>query len=433
MKKIRPNNDVTKYTGLSKSLYQNLPNLLKEATKLIKEPHEKDLVLLATLVLLSNIIRVSGIYDSRRIFPNLFLFITAKASAGKGVLKWVKILGDEIHKELELKYKVQILEYKQLEDKSNIEKPTRETFFIPGNASLSAMIRQLTINNGYGVIVESEADTLNVAMKNDWGNLSELFRKAYEFESISQLRADVNNSFEIDAPRLSIVITGTQNQLLDFIPSVENGLFSRFMFMEFPLIKTWKNVFANKVDFYTHYNDIAKQLLKVYKNNNKCLNVSLSSEQEDKFHVKFSTYQSQHDALLGEDVISSIRRIGNMHFRICMLLTGLRYHENKSQGETAICTDKDFEIANEIIIYLLDNLRNIYGYIPTVQKATKNLNLKQALLYDALDTNFSFFNITEESKKLGIAYSTAENYLRMFRKIKLVEKLEHGKYCKIKI
>ena len=433
MKQSELGENTPQYNGLGKSIYKRLPNLLKDICKPITVNHEKDLVLLASLVLLSNIIRVNGIYDNRKVFPNLFLFITAKASSGKGVLKWVKMLAAKIHKNLELDYKIKMAIYNKLEDKTDAEKPLKETFFIPGNASLTAMVRQLSNNKGFGVIVESEADTLNVAMKNDWGNYSEVLRKAYEFETISQLRKDEDNSFEIDNPRLSIVITGTQNQLLDFIPSVENGLFSRFMFMEFPLLKTWKNVFKNKVDFYSHYESLANTLSEIYNKNNH-ISVSLSSAHEDIFHQKFTTYHNQYDALLGEDVISSIRRIGNMHFRICMLLTGIRQLENNSKTETkAVCSDDDFEIANELIIYLLDNLKSIYGYLPIVKKITKNLNRKQALLYENLSEEFTFNEFTTLAEDLGIAFSTSENYLRAFKKSGLIEKLEHGKYSKIKL
>ncbi len=421
------------YKGLSPHLYTRLPRLLQRICKPIRTSHEKDLVLLASLVVLSNIIRVQGIYDHRRIFSNLFLFITAPASAGKGVLKWVYLLADEIQKYLTIRYQVQMMAYKESEDQSTAEKPVKETYYIPGNASITAMIRQLYNNGGYGVMLESEADTLNVAMKNDWGNYSEVFRKSFEFERISQLRKDEENSFEIDNPRLSVVITGTKNQLLEFIPSVENGLFSRFMFMEFPLIKQWKNVFEQTTDFYSHYKGIALELLEFYTSEQTYQNVTLSKTQQEAFHTMFSRYHQQYDALLGEDVIASIRRIGNMHFRICMLLTGIRQLEGSERKENVGCSDEDFEIANQIIVYLLEHLRNIYGYLPITKKATKHLNQKQLLLYEALEDTFKFADFTRIARELGIAFGTAENYLRLFKKSGLIESVEHGLYHKIKI
>lgn len=276
-------------------------------------------------------------------------------------------------------------------------------------------------------------------MKNDWGNYSEVLRKAFEFENVSMIRKNESDSFEIDNPKLSVVLTGTKNQLLEFIPSTENGLFSRFMHVEFPLIKVWKDVFDESIDFYDYYNRIAEQLKHIYFNKtHKKFRVSFTDYQKREFHKTFSTYQYKYDALLGDDSIASIRRIGNMHFRIAMLLTAIRginfFKERKNNKEhVTTCNDNDFKIANTIVIYLLNNLRNIYGYLPKSNETIKNMNRKQTILYENLNDIFSFSEFKDEAKRLNIAFGTAENYLRIYQKNKLIERISQGKYEKLEL
>jgi hypothetical protein len=68
-------------------IYQNLPGFLQRATAKATFAEDKDLLLLGSLVAVSSCLpNIYGIYAERKISPNLFLFITASASAGKGRL-----------------------------------------------------------------------------------------------------------------------------------------------------------------------------------------------------------------------------------------------------------------------------------------------------------------------------------------------------------
>lgn len=427
------------YLGIDDHVFDELPTLLQQICYPITERHERDLLFLASLGVLSNIIPVKGIYDKRTTFPNLFIFITAPASAGKGVMKWAEKLGRPIHQNKKKAYKIELEEYKKLdkEEQKSVSKPVEQSFYIPGNTSISAMINQLSKNNGFGVIIESEADVLNTVMKSDWGNISEIFRKGFEFEPISMLRIDSENTFEINNPQLSVILTGTRNQLIEFIPSPENGLFSRFIFMEFPLIKKWKNVHDNTINFDSYYGSISNELLEYYtKLNGNYLFVVLSKEQKVLFNNRFQKYQKQYDILFGESIIASIRRIGNIHFRICLLLTGIRkmYEMDKIKvNEHIHCSDVDFEIANSLTEFFLNNLKTIFSYLPNTPKVIKILKRKEAILFESLSDKFSFSEFKNVAITLKIAESTAYGYLKRFLKNDLVERFEHGIYLKLKV
>ena len=96
------------------------------------------------------------------------------------------------------------------------------------------------------LIMESEADTLSNMLNNDWSNYSDVLRKAFHHEPISISRKIEKIFEEINQPKLSMVISGTPNQLQPLIKSKDNGLFSRFIVYSFDEIAEFKNVFAIK-------------------------------------------------------------------------------------------------------------------------------------------------------------------------------------------
>ncbi|MBY0425199.1 MAG: PriCT-2 domain-containing protein, partial [Cytophagales bacterium] len=75
------------------SLFPQLPEFLQKVVKVADSNEERDILLLGSIVSLSACLhKVYGIYDGKKAFPNLFLFITAQASAGKGRLVHCKQL-----------------------------------------------------------------------------------------------------------------------------------------------------------------------------------------------------------------------------------------------------------------------------------------------------------------------------------------------------
>lgn len=427
------------YKGIDVWVFENLPPFLKNVVKPFEENHERDLVFLSTLPMLSNILPLKGKYMQKTIYPNLFLFIAASASAGKGAMGWAKKLVESIDEGKLAEYLEKKEAYEALDDegKKKANKPIKQSFLISGNASFAAFAQQLSNNKGIGTIVETEADSINNASKHDWGDYSDIMRKSFEFETISILRKNDDDSFNITTPRLSIVLTGTKNQLSTFINSVENGLFSRFMFFMLPLVKKWKNPFEEAVNLEAHFDDLAKALHNFYflKRNSK--NVKLTKEQQERFNQNLEMYQNQLDFLFGEEIIASVRRLGGIHFRICIILTGVRYYDNfftakNVERKHLMCDDIDFEIANRIMIFLIANLKLVYRYLPKPNPVEEVLSQIQLRLFESLNDEFTFSEFKTKSKELDIAFSTAEGFLRKYRKLGLVEKLEHGRYRKIK-
>jgi len=222
-------------------VYTDLPDLLQLVTEKSISAEDKDLLLLGSLVVISSSLpNIYGIYAERTVFPNLFLFLTAQASAGKGRLTLCRKLVEPIHRKLREQakaaydeYQCKLTEYAAAKNKSDVERPVEppmRMLIIPANNSSTGLFQLLNDNLGIGLIFETEGDTLALTFKSEHGNYSDGFRKAFHHETISYNRRKDREFVELETPRLSALLSGTPKQVSTLIPNAENGLFSRFIF-----------------------------------------------------------------------------------------------------------------------------------------------------------------------------------------------------------
>ena len=180
-------------------IYTDLPGLLQKVVAKSNSPEDRDLLLLGSLVVISACLpKVYGIYAEREVYPNLFLFVTAQASAGKGRLTLCRKLVDPIHKALREvsklefeEYQRNLTEYAAAKNKAETERPKEppvKMLVIPANNSATGLFQILNDNNGSGLMFETEGDTLALTFKSEHGNYSDGFRKAFHHETISYNR-----------------------------------------------------------------------------------------------------------------------------------------------------------------------------------------------------------------------------------------------------
>ena len=223
--------------NLPDELFPQLPDFLQRVTQIAVSNEERDILLLGSMVTISACFsKLYGIYDGRKVFPYLYLFVTAQASAGKGRLVHCKQLVKKVHQDqreqakfLKQQHEIELTEYNSKKGKEEgVEKPGKppeKMLFIPANNSTTGVFQLLADNDGRGLIFETEGDTLAQAFKTDYGNYSDGFRKAFHHETISYYRRTDREYVDIENPCLSTVLSGTPKQIAALIPNAENGLF----------------------------------------------------------------------------------------------------------------------------------------------------------------------------------------------------------------
>ncbi|MCX7549923.1 DUF3987 domain-containing protein [Xanthomarina sp. F2636L] len=425
------------------TVYNNIPTFLQQVIQPSSSNEERDILLLGALTAFSACFpKLFGVYDQSKVFSNLYLFVTAPASAGKGRLNQIKNLVNPVHKQqreqskiLKQQHQVEMATYNMNKGKSETmekpNKPPERMLFIPANNSVTGVYQLISDNEGRGLIFETEGDTLAQAFKSDYGNYSDGFRKAFHHETISYYRRTDREYVDIERPCLSTVLSGTPKQIQALVPSAENGLFSRFMFYYMNIKPTWKNVFqtgiANGLDEY--YDQLGKEFFELYKTlkNNRPIEVRLTTEQQQKFNVFFEKLQTKYLNLQPDDYIATVRRLGLVSFRIMMLFSVFRIMEDGDVNQVRYCEDIDFENTLEIISVLVKHSSKVFNDLPIEQKQVKRANRKERFL-EGLPYQFSrqdYLNIADKNK---IPHKTAEGYITKFVSAGLIHREAQNNY-----
>ncbi|MFD1613713.1 DUF3987 domain-containing protein [Gelatiniphilus marinus] len=428
---------------IPEKVFDTLPQFLQQVVNPASSQEEKDILLLGALTAFSACFpKLFGIYDQRKVFSNLYLFVTAPASAGKGRLNQIKNLVDPVHKLkreqakiLKQQFQSETATYNMNKGKDeNLEKPSKppeRMLFIPANNSVTGVYQLISDNEGKGLIFETEGDTLAQAFKSDYGNYSDGFRKAFHHETISYYRRTDREYVDIEKPCLSTVLSGTPKQVATLIPNAENGLFSRFMFYYMNIKPTWKNVFKNNnnVGLDDYYNQLGSEFLGLYKTlkNNPEIEIRLTTAQQEQFNTFFESLQTKYINLQPEEYIATIRRLGLIAFRIMMLFTAFRIMEDGDVNATKECEDIDFENALIIISILVKHSSKVFNDLPIEQRTVKRLNRKERFL-ESLPKQFTRQDYLDYATKQSIPHKTAEGYITKFVEAGLIHREAHNNY-----
>ena len=439
--------DEKRMPTFSQELRGKLPEMVEAIARNGNSEQDADVLILGTIVTLSSCLpHMYGIYGDRPVFPNLFLFVTAPASAGKGRLtlcrRLVQPIQDQFrnlfNQDLE-KYRKERAAYEQKRKKDPTAKaprePVRKMLIIPANSSATMIYQILAENGGQGLMFETEGDTLANIFASDYGNYSDGFRKAFHHEPISYMRRKDHEYVELMQPKLSTVLSGTPRQIAALIPDAENGLFSRFLFYYVDFQLTWLNVFSGQGDAFDEtFDTISQQVLALYQRLQQAPDIrfSFTGQQKRVFNAFFSRAQRQYWKRLGDAIIASVRRMGLITFRIAMVLSALRLADRKTLPELIYCSDQDFHSAMTIARVALSHTVRVYRELssnelthPTAEGAGRKQELLK-LLPDEFDTAMA----QEFAQRLSIPRRSAERYLAEWTKSRALEKVAFGRYRK---
>ncbi len=435
--------DIEDMPTFSQDIKDTLPSLLSQIVSRANSPEDADLLLLGSLTVFSACLpNIFGNYGGREVFPNLFLFVTAQASAGKGRLTLCRHLIQPIHDSLKQLYAAEMEEYKRLQneyalDKKNNEPPQEpplKTLLIPANSSATSVYQVLNDNQGVGLMFETEGDTLANTFKSDYGNFSDGFRKAFHHEMISYTRRKDREFVELAKPRLSALLSGTPRQILSLIPDAENGLFSRFIFYYMNVRLEWLNVFAdNEETLDQYFEQLGKQFYELYRilQASQPIRFALSAPQQEQFNSFFAQVQKEYSNLFGLDIVASVRRLGLITFRIAMILTSLRIIDGGQISNLIVCDDSDFQSSIIMARVLLQHTAKVFGSLPTTESNAQNGQtvIRQTFL-DNLPPEFDRKTYLAVAEKLKIPAKTAEKYISKFCAGGLLKHLAHDSYGK---
>ena len=429
------------------SVFENLPAFLQKVVARSDSNEDKDMMLLGALVTLGSCLpNVFGKYGGKRVFSNLFLFISAQASAGKGNLVYCRQLVNPIHEALrgqtreeKQEYKTGMRQFDLLKWKEAAlpkpEKPGEQMLFIPANNSASGFFQVLSENDGRGLVFETEGDTLTHAFKAGGGHLSDGLRMGFQHEMISFHRRKDNEHVEITCPCISLVLSGTHRQVTLLIPDAEDGLLSRFIFYLMNLKPEWKDMLDENIEDMEEYFDaLGQEFFHFY--NDLCdhpdIRFCVTPEQHKQFKDFFKQLQAKYLALQGVHFMATIRRLGIIAFRMAMILTTLRMMESGKFSQKLECSDSDFQRVLSMIRVLVQHSSHVFSQLPAVNNSANLKNRKEQFL-DQLPEKFNHQDFIDVARGISIPDRTAETYIFKFCEQGLIFRELKGSYINVSL
>jgi hypothetical protein len=429
--------------SIPEHIYDALPPTLKEACKVFTGRERDVLFTTALSVISGGLHNVYGLYAHEIRYPNLFSFIIAPPASGKGSMKYAKQFGDCYHDLLVRQSNEELKAYKTEKRRFDLklrkaktdqaiealvepEQPKSKMFFLPADTSSAMLVNHLTDNDGMGCICETEADTLTNSLKQDWGGYSDVLRKGFQGEPITRTRMTNREYSEIKEPKFSVAITGTPNQLDSLITSIDDGLFSRFIFYSFVATPVWKDTYTESISRSKKeiFEDYSAALCDKFKSN-ATQKFIMTREQGGKLDDIFREALGHNVALYNEGVSGLTFRLGLMTFKIAMVLSALRSNDTE-----ITCSEEDFNTAIFLVkeVYMTHSI----NMLNRLNKRPKTPNSTQTALLNWIQAKDTFkrAEISEKAKELGIKDRTLSEILKQFIKLKLIKKVSHGVYSK---
>lgn len=440
---------------LPEQLFPLLPRFLQQCTEHATDARERDLMLLCALTCCSALFpKVRFFYKDRYYSPHLYLAAVAPVGTGKGVLSVVSNLLDRTHehyeqqnREMRRRYEEQ--EYLWCEEVRTANKEKRKPdhslkpdelrpyyFKLPSTTSKSRFIESLANADERGcIMISTEIATLTGAFRQDYGNFEDILLKAFHHEEVS-------SSFKTDGmpkisrhPRLSVCLSGTQEQFTTLFGSLESGLYSRFMFYTRPQELRWQSCApdAGNTDLATHFRQLGETLFEMHSTllQSPTL-VSFSKRQWESHTATFSALLRQAELEEQEATSGIILRCGLQVMRIAATLTLFRKWDDYRYAPEYICTDDDFQTALQLALTTLEHSRLLSTSLPVSKQAPVAMHNPHRMedVLNSLPSKFSYMEFVHQAMEQGVSEASGKRWIRKAIKLQFIVK-EGNTYIKI--
>lgn len=405
-----------------------LPQLLEQVLLTTNHAHMRDMLLLSCLTNLGYTLPAMRCYHGmprHEYGPELMTMVLAPAASGKGVMNYGRRL------------------------LSAIEGEQGKLVYIPANASASALIALMQHFEGRGIIMATEMDTLSQTLRSSYGQFSDVIRCLFEHETVSMLRRASHEFIEIRDPHVSMLLSGTLNQLTPLIRSRENGLMSRFACyvvnerLDFD-DEVWEDsltpdpspVGEGSMDPKTTLRQLTEEIGERYlwmKSQNHTCRFCLTEAQRVMVKRMFRSEYDNYSGAYPLEFDQTLKRMPVIMKRIGMILTGLRLSMSQPMPEVVYCSDDDFKTLMLIGHKLLLHAAMTFEMLPELkhqQYSPVSGSLQARQFFDMLPREFSKSLAVQSAESIGLSVGTMSNWLSFWTKSGVLQTVRKGEYVK---
>lgn len=436
-------------------VFEHLPSLLSEGVQLARNRRERDMLLMGMLVNISGCLPgVQILYDQLYCSMHFYFIALAHAGAGKGVLALAAILPSAIHRHYEMKNQQATREYKEATLRWNIEAKQAEkakripdlshcpeaprlmTLKVSPNISKSRLIIYLEDNGKLGAIINAtELDMVSGAIHQDCGKHDDVLRAAFQHEEVSSDYKVDGRQVMAREPHLACCFAGTPSQLLAFVKSLANGLYSRLNFYIGEGEWHWRSAAPHKsgTDYRKIFQQLSERLLEMHLFLLQSPTEVVFTPAQWAIHTaRFGNWLNEVTGEREDSPGAIVLRHGLVAMRIAGILTALRKCEFAFSAPEYNCTDEDFNTSMQLVEVLLEHSLLLSTSVPATDQPIRPMKAYFRLrpIFERLKTKFTYQEFMDEVHLQKLPDSTAKRLLAKAVSAQLLKKEEDG-YLKI--
>ena len=432
-------------------VFENLPADIKELLKIAKDNKERDTLFLSILAISSGLFpALRTMYGNQIYTPHLYVCEVAQAGSGKGLAMNALTLAKSIQDALDRQYKEEKRDYdKRLlswelelkraakenrEPDINLrpEEPKRKVLILQANTSKSQMLLHMSVTEFGNILATTEIDSFAEALRTDYGKHAAEIRMFFHHERVGQSYKTDKEPVVIDFPKLALMLSGTPEQLVNFIRTLEDGMYSRFMFYTMSPTYKWKsqspiegNGNINARELFASVGE--KMKANFFKTKDKEIMINFTREQWDRHTEIFQRELGYVAAEENPNVMAIVFRSGLITMRVAMVLCGYRIMEAGWDVNEYICSDEDFDNAIKIVLTCMAHSINLSTIISNTVKRQKLTNYYKLLpVLKTMKKEFRYIDFVKECKKRGFEETAAKRALTKYLKSGLISRTSDG-------
>ena len=468
--------------ALPQSMMQQLPEMMSEPLSLYADGDIRTMLLAAMMSTLGSAMSNVRVRHERRLYaPGMMNVCVGPSASGKGAVGDVAGLVDGINEIVCRESAQEMADYrkkqkryerlsKQLDSAArgnmtelvdihdiagDVDEPTmplRRMHKLPSKTTAANYYRLLYANGTQiSYLYIPELAETNAANRNAFGDFMYMMLAAQNEEPLHTARKTDDEDYRIERTRLALVATGTESSVRAFIPNLEDGLSTRFLYHNLPA----KSIVRDEMDeamaeaFNDVYDHHRTQLTAIWKElrqfdgkpDEELPRLMLSDAQR----TLINDYYRQMVSFIAltqpdKDLRAPILRTRLNLYRMLMVIAVLRRHEAMGTAEGMFeellftVTDADLRWGLAYIFYLMMQTSAIYNRLRRDEREVAPVRAYIGALgiFQLLPKQFTTAVANKVGEELGIKERAVGLHLRTLLNKGYIMRVKQGVYVKVR-
>jgi len=465
---------------LPDSMWKHLPQMMSETLSLYDDADIRTMLLMAMMPTLGSAMSNVRVRHGQRLYSLGMMNICVGPSAsGKGCVGDVAGLVDGINKiiceesaQAQADHRKRHKRYNRLTSQLNFaakgdiehlvdvndiaeevdepQAPLRRMHKLPAKTTAANYYRLLYANgDNISYLHIPELAEMSAANKGSFGDFMYILLAAQNEEQLHTGRKTDDEDYLIEHTRLAMAATGTMSSVREFIPNLEDGLSTRFLYHNLPAKSTVRGEMDEAtaeafMDVYGHHRGVLTEIWKELrpfegKMDEEMPRLVISDEQRlyiDEYYRQLVSFISL--TLPDRDLRAPILRSRLNLYRMLMIIAVLRRHEELGSVE-GMFTEKHFAISEAdlkwglaYIFYCMMQTSAIYDRLRREEKEEpKRTCISPLAFVQLLSHQFTTAVAVKLGEEMGIKERAVRHHLRTLCTKGYIERLRQGVYRKV--